>query len=1124
MKKTVIAIVMTALMVTSVLIPLLSVQAATTPTSNGLTVDGILKTDTYVLYPYTKENLYLGISKYGELINGEASPKLGLKYGTMEVFANPHVAESDWSQGWFIDIHYADLENRYQNVWAFAMYSDVSGASGIGGNWQEACPGEPGDAPHGGRKTNAWATTDPIQVLYDGPRELIVMTNTTIYQRATKTSDDALVGVVLTFVFDKVKKDVVVYKDIKRLDLGKFSRTFEVEFSNRGEWDIGTTSAPPSYAYFYDNLKTAYDGWYHDFYNTGPDGCAKDLGFDVAQMISKNGQYVGFAAFWPPLFSKLVDGTTHITRDTILNSISTKVFNETWGIYGETQTGLIKDSTHTFWFEPNGWPIADWYPIGAGEFTDEPMVFKNGILQSGDGVDYWWYHYPDGIEFRIAPNPTDYITVVYKHKLPECVDLVGTVASETLDGCCKPAGPDNMQNHVAEPKTPYVIGEWAFDLKDEDQCRQFRAVTVYGLTDRHDADDQDVTLADTTYDPVTNPNGLGSDCNIIDSEVQYMLNETFNPADIYSAVEKQDYSWFYTSAPDTTTKTIQLTAGLNDPLYYQLLGVSPPMWTGYNITEYNKANTSKTVESMWVNKYENGKWVAHSGNWALLLNSSYNNQGANDGNETLWITPIANASCGCDPGPLTMKLKDLVDFDFYYKMVCGQNTPYGPHIEILLSECRDGYNGTVASGDYTKLTADRHNPNTSTWWQHYTLNNIDDFVPAHDGADESFKIAEGTYLPVPVNQEHSYEYFTDNEILGNMYVQAIGISVMNGSAAYVDDLSVGYLDRPSGIHYERVYNMEEDKLIPSDWNAYCSMAERVTIGTTLIPRIGYNTTSVAYSVNFLTGKITLYNPPTGVRHVVYNTIEENMRGRYEWATVGRDAQTIDSAGLALVTAAFKNKDIEIGLTGADMKYVTIANMMPYVMSKIGAANTVNDYYYTDGTYRTALGGDWCTTYPIARSDMIGVGGPYANMLAYYMNDFASAMYGLPDFAMNSPYENMIAGVSCWNRGWNGTWNVYSSDEETGYAVISTYKDLNGTVMFQIWGYWGRDTYYATQWFHEDGKIQLQCTPRGINSVILQITYGDDPIHPTFHIVECLGTISERLWVHNGEYKGGIHDP
>ncbi|TEU04585.1 hypothetical protein E3I90_05870, partial [Candidatus Bathyarchaeota archaeon] len=273
-------------------------MAASTYDADNMVVSGVLASDSYILYPYTKENLIFGFSKYGELINGEV--KQGLEYDGMDVFANPNVLEKDWSQGWYIDIHYADLANNYKRAWAFALYSDISGSTGIGGDWKEGCTNGPLGTPYGGRKTNVWATTDDIKVLYDGPRRFVALTKTTLYDSEAKTSDDALVSVTITFVFNKVKKNVILFKDIKRLDTGKFGRTFQVEFSNRGEWDIGTSAAPPSYAHFYDNLTTVYDGHYHEFYNATNDV----TGFDLVQMIDEGGSYVGFAAFWPQLFGK----------------------------------------------------------------------------------------------------------------------------------------------------------------------------------------------------------------------------------------------------------------------------------------------------------------------------------------------------------------------------------------------------------------------------------------------------------------------------------------------------------------------------------------------------------------------------------------------------------------------------------------------------------------------------------------------------------------------------------------------------------------------------------------------------------------------------------------------------
>jgi hypothetical protein len=60
--------------------------------------------------------------------------------------------------------------------------------------------------------------------------------------------------------------------------------------------------------------------------------------------------------------------------------------------------------------------------------------------------------------------------------------------------------------------------------------------------------------------------------------------------------------------------------------------------------------------------------------------------------------------------------------------------------------------------------------------------------------------------------------------------------------------------------------------------------------------------------------------------------------------------------------------------------------------------------------------------------------------------------------------------------------------------------------------------------------ELQRFPDHATSIIIQIDYCD-PLHPTFTIVEVLGTISETMVYDplyrlpcTSPYKGGIHDP
>jgi hypothetical protein len=81
-----------------------------------------------------------------------------------------------------------------------------------------------------------------------------------------------------------------------------------------------------------------------------------------------------------------------------------------------------------------------------------------------------------------------------------------------------------------EPDTPYVFAEWDFDLDmdhKENSTHQFRCVSVYGLTDNHNAVDPD----------------MGSGTFLIDKEVVYQLEQIFNPFDLKDAAHKDTFRW-----------------------------------------------------------------------------------------------------------------------------------------------------------------------------------------------------------------------------------------------------------------------------------------------------------------------------------------------------------------------------------------------------------------------------------------------------------------------------------------------------------------------------------------------------------------------------------------------------
>jgi hypothetical protein len=187
----------------------------------------------------------------------------------------------------------------------------------------------------GGRKTNGTAQSSDIEVIYHGPRRFVATMETTIWDHPLTLDDDKsadipLVKIVFTIIFNKVKKQVIILKDVKSLLEPKYGTDLEVQFSNRGEVDLGTDSYI-SDAYFWTE-DTDYDliddpnadGWYTVYNSLYEISQTDDLGlatlssgypqdgwpatFDVAMAINPDASYVWYAAFWPSLSDYTLDG------------------------------------------------------------------------------------------------------------------------------------------------------------------------------------------------------------------------------------------------------------------------------------------------------------------------------------------------------------------------------------------------------------------------------------------------------------------------------------------------------------------------------------------------------------------------------------------------------------------------------------------------------------------------------------------------------------------------------------------------------------------------------------------------------------------------------------------------
>jgi hypothetical protein len=996
MKKSVIAVLTTMVIIVSFLgvaFYAQTVQAAD-PTDWYITVNGVLDSDTYVLYPYELASLKVGISKFGELINSNTN--VGLEYdGARDPFAAPAGSSIDesklpkkvWINGWYIDIRYVHEDWGPRNVWAGALFADKSdyGKNWIRVDnnytyplepmyeWQETFDDKgkelgtdlepiPG-LVYGGRKTNGTAVTEPLQVLYDGPRLFVAKSTTRVYDWHEETNENLpLVDVTLTIIFNKVKKEVIVLKDVKFIDQAKYVLAelpitvdstrlsipygLLIQFSNREEWDLGAkgvsgTTDYSSYVHFYTaGNGTAKDTVYNEDWTmlpTLPAGVVYDGvtinahgsepgpsgTYDVAQIISNDELYVGWHAFWPSLSDWSADAAR----------------------------GSVKT----------------WYRAMT---ADDP-------------------HYIDsysGIEPFLAP---------------------------------------------------LVVGEWDFILADAENTydgvtvnRQFRGVSVYGVTDLNDGDDANI--------------GSGHQ-NTLDTEVLYQLNEIFNPWDLYDAVNKDTQRWVEYHHGTTSWKSA----------HKPVMDVSDEEWDDYCVF-------SERVEDLTAG--------------TVLARGDYTFYVDDDG--YAHITGLSSTH--------------------YYKILYSTDTVYG-------------YEGSITFANYTWSNISASDSNILNDQRFDFIDGWEDWLGATHGVRIVGNITITNVTAITGNHTWTYS--------DSFNPFAYDVKVFKEDVTYLGvwEAEFAPTDKTDGGNTTR-FNLEDIEL---SWSAegpglldlhidYLDVVVNFEVTLT------YNATSGNYTVNLV---ITF--EPYPENDYLYL---EHIPGRYEWVIVGRDAASVDSAGAALVTAAFKNKQVEIGLAGADMYNPTVSLQMPWVMSKIGTGTTRENYYYSGTDYRTALKDDWCTTWPIASSNIIVEAGPRANVLAWYGNDFAQAFFGLTEFTDYAPWDTAIIPLTCWNTSKTRT---YSDSGLIGYAAISTYKDINGTVLFNIWGYNGIDTYYVSKWFHEEGIYQLQEAPRGLTSIIVKITYQStsEGYKPTrYSIVECLGTISETEWTHNAETKGGIHDP
>ena len=1024
---------------------------------------GVLHNDTYVLYPYEEKSINIGFSKYGEMIDGEMGLGLGYKGASghdVDVFANSAVERYLWCNGWIMDIHYTQ-GRELKNVWAYALFSDRSGAEGVEGDWQNLQRTK--DASHplddpGGRRTNGVATSDPIRLIYDGPRKAIYLLNTTIYDKEEEDAN-CLVQLTIQLVFDKVSKNVMEIKDIKRCDDNKLNGPFQIEFSQRAEWDIGLTGASESYAEFYEDIPTKYDK--HPFY-TIPGHGGTDVTFDLCQIIGEE-NLVGYAAYWPPLISKWVTDVADVAPlgenpdlPYLLSTMETYEYTVTLPTSEDEleNPAITRDGDYEILIELPKEPVS--YPRGMGEWSTAPWVYQKdeqGVYEKmTEGLEWIWQEGTGGQghgQIRLLPfqwHWGDEFKIVYKRVMQ------GDVTKESTALDCMPwegFQADQVVNSTGmykEPETPYVFAEWDFDLDmdhPENSTHQFRCVSVYGLTDNHNAVDPDMDS------PMTGK-------FLIDKEVVYQLEQIFNPIDLKDAAHKDTFRWAQKGTiPSNGEITLTSHECLGDPHVVW----KPEKW-GYYCQDSEKVLVFTESGEILLERDEGYTFDAET---ALIdIDDSY----AEYAYKVLYTTVLLPEDFSIDetdfaeedpvPGydiDVTREFhRDYVKWIFDFDRLPGLSMSA---VDLIFKSCSGNLTKVgFAPGQATGPIMKKYPP--------HGWSSIMDLPP--DIIVTPDNLGEMHYeILVP------YKYFYNRKCIDwALYVQADWASEPDTTGA-------------------------SWKIFPDDWGSWGNPLENL-----YSDGICWHTGQWEWTVLGATSA-----PTDSLGASMVSSAWSDWKNVEVWLS-GLDYQdTVLAPHIPWLMRNFTDT------TGRDAFY--------YAGDPAGLERTA---FKDDWCTPEDWSGETIRPYAVSSSNMLVVGGPINNLAAEYSNDFTDALI-FTEYD-DIEYGAGFYGPGCWARTvldhYEGDelikgpddvlwYNSSTTLDDVGYAMVSVYKDLNETVGFVVYGYTAEDTYYTCYALRGGLLDWMQHLQDGVTTLIIEIDY--ESLHPVkFHVKESLGKFTE----------------
>ena len=253
-------------------------------------IKGTLSTDSYERYPYSKKDLEIGFSRYGELITpqnasyAENSQLMGrgLSYDGYEAFACPDDQNGYCPvEGWLLQYSYLDRShNANEHGIAYALYSDLDNR-----------------IPEAGRTPNLLA--EPIKIVYNGARRFVA--EVTVHILTSDLSN--IISLKQIIVYNKASKHVVIIMDVLFLELPENAGPLHLNISRRVSFKLAHSltlkQGKPDHVYanLQPNVETPYAclGWPGNDHN----GYYDLVKIYATSLLTGGPEYTGFVAFWP---------------------------------------------------------------------------------------------------------------------------------------------------------------------------------------------------------------------------------------------------------------------------------------------------------------------------------------------------------------------------------------------------------------------------------------------------------------------------------------------------------------------------------------------------------------------------------------------------------------------------------------------------------------------------------------------------------------------------------------------------------------------------------------------------------------------------------------------------------